>query len=112
MENELNTEIFEIIITDHAYKRAKERLSLTSNAFKKLATKAYHQGISKSDCSGNLAKYVYKLWRSYQVANNIRIFGEYVFLFTGNILITVYQIPNNVKKAAITNGKKKRKVIE
>lgn len=88
----------EVIITDHAYERAKERLSLNHKALDRMAVKAYKDGIKHSDTTGRLNKYVTNLWSKSKTANNVRIYGEVIFLFAKNRLITVYQIPNELKK--------------
>ncbi len=87
-----------IKITDHAYERAKERLSLSKSSFERFAEKSYSEGIKHSDTKGTLNKYITKIWSQYKTANNVRIYGEIVFLFYDNTLITVYQIPSNLKK--------------
>lgn len=88
----------EIIITEHAYGRAKERLGWNTSALIKMAEKAYLEGIKHGDTKSSLKKYIDKLWFDYKKANNIRIYGENIFFFSGNILITIYQLPNNLKK--------------
>lgn len=88
----------EVDITEHAYQRAKERLSLNNKALDRMAVKAYVEGIKHSDTTGKLNKYITGLWGKYKTANNIRIYGEVIFLFAKNRLITVYQIPNEFKK--------------
>lgn len=87
----------EIVITDHAYDRAKERLSLNRNALERTAKKAFVSGLKHSELKGKLQKYITKLWHMHHSANNIRIHGENIFIFINNTLITVYQLPNNLK---------------
>lgn len=87
----------EIVITEHAYDRAKERLSYNKNALERMANKAYFSGLKHEDTKGKLNKYLTKLWHLHKSANNIRIHGENVFIFINNTLITVYQLPNNLK---------------
>lgn len=89
-----------IQITDHAFDRGKDRLGLNKDSFQKLSEKAFTSGIKHSDTKGSLNKYISKVWFKYRVADNIRIYGEYLFLFQKNILITVYLLPNNLKKNA------------
>lgn len=88
----------EIIITEHAFERAKERLGLDRKAFEKLALKAYISGMKHAECKGQLNKFITKLFMQYKTANNTRIYGEVIYLFHGNTLITVYQIPVELKK--------------
>jgi|SRR5579859_1617971 len=87
----------DILITEHAYERADERLSLRRESFYRLAVKAFEQGIQHSDAKGRLKKYIDGLWFKYKKANNVRIYGENVFFFKGETLITVYQIPHELK---------------
>lgn len=87
-----------IEITGHAYDRAKERLSLSRDAFVRQAEKAYESGIAHSQTKGNLKKFMTKLWLQYKKANNMRIYGEVIYLFHDNTLITVYQLPFNLRK--------------
>lgn len=87
-----------IEINEHAYERANERLSLTRESFTKLALKAYEVGINHADAKGRLRKYMDSLWFKYKKANNIKIYGENIFFFKDNVLITVYQVPSDLKK--------------
>lgn len=86
-----------IIVSDHAYYRAKERLSLKPHALEKLAERAYDKGISFKESKGELKKYLEKPSDAIKWANNIRIYGEVAFVFNDNVLITVYQIPSRLK---------------
>ena len=43
-------------ITDHAYERAKERLSWKTSVLEKMAEKAYNDGICHKDTKGSLNK--------------------------------------------------------
>ena len=87
-----------IEITEHAYERAKERFSLNKAALERFANSAYKNGIKQSDTVGQLKKYIAKLWHKYKTANNIRIYGEIIFIFCDNRLITLYHIPNEFKR--------------
>jgi hypothetical protein len=87
-----------INVTNHAFDRAKERLSLNANALTRLAEKAFTSGLKHSDMKGKLEKYITKLWFMHKSADNIRVYGENVFVFIGNTLITVYQLPNELRK--------------
>lgn len=87
-----------IHITNHAYERAKDRLSLRQESFDRLAEKAMSEGIKHSDTKGRLNRYLTKLWAQNKQANNIRVYGENVFLFIDTKLVTVFQIPNELRK--------------
>ena len=87
-----------IKITKHAYLRAKERLSLNSKSLDRLSERAFYVGIRHSQTKGYLKKYITKLWFDHLKANNIRLYGENVFFFVDKTLITVYQLPSDLKK--------------
>jgi predicted HAD superfamily Cof-like phosphohydrolase len=86
------------IITKHAYQRAKERLSLGRPSIEKLANTALSKGVKHKDMKGKLKKYADKLWFMYNNANNLRVYGQNVFIFNENTLITIYHIPRDLIK--------------
>ena len=55
-------------------------------------------GIKLTHAKGFLAQYLEKLWSSEKTVNNSRIYGEILYLFADNILITLYPIPSALKK--------------
>lgn len=87
----------QVIITLHAYERAKDRLGLDKNQVNKIATKAFYQGMTHKQSSGKLKKYLDKLWLNYRRCNNVRIYKDNVFLFSNTTLVTIYPLPNNHK---------------
>lgn len=87
-----------IDITKHAYERAKERLNLSKKSLDRMAIKAFKYGIEKGETKGKLRTYLDNLWMSEQKANNIRVYGENVFLFCDTSLITLYQLTNQLRK--------------
>lgn len=87
-----------IHITDHAYQRAKERLSWGKETIERMAKKAYFEGIKHKDTKGKLNKYITSLWSERKTANNIRIYGENIYLFSRNVLLTVYHLDAKMRK--------------
>lgn len=85
-------------LTQHAIDRSKERLNLNKQSLSRLAEKALKTGKKYSECKGKLRKYLDKLWLNHKTCNNPRIRGEVLFLFKGNKLITLYQIPLELRK--------------
>lgn len=88
----------DVIITTHAYQRAKERLSFSSGTLDRIAPKAFFGGIRHKDTKGKVNRYITKLWNNNKAINNIRVYGEVIFLFNDNVLVTLYQIPNEFKR--------------
>ncbi|MBO4510889.1 MAG: hypothetical protein J5718_06055 [Lachnospiraceae bacterium] len=108
----------EIAVTDHAYMRIKKRMGLSREAAVRMAEKAFDGGISHSETSGRLAKYIARKSLEYKKSGTrIVIYGEMVYCFCGarstgrggpsGILVTVWYIPNNLKKNVL--GLQKRK---
>lgn len=90
-----------IRITTHAIERANERLQWKEPVLEKMATKAFTEGVDVGSAKGHLKKYIQSQFKKEGgVANKIRIHGEIVFIFNDNLLITLFQIPNDLKKLA------------
>jgi ADP-ribosylglycohydrolase len=68
----------EITLTDHAMKRAKERLKLPRKAVLRLAAKAWAEGLPGEEC-GILA--------SADNGNIMRVYGQNVFVFSQNMML-------------------------
>ena len=93
MEN--NTKV---VLTKHAEERLKERNGLNKKSIERMATKALYEGIPHSRTNGRLHKWITSIYMKKKVATNIRLYGDKAYLFKGNVLITVLQIPPNLMK--------------
>lgn len=89
-----------VVITDHAKNRMKERMGIKPKAQQRIAERAYKKGIRHADTVGNLKRYVDKAYLSYGKSNNIRIYGDNIFLFHNNVLLTVWVLPSDLKTVA------------
>ena len=85
-------------MSNHATDRMSERCGLNKKSAERLSKLALENGISHSDTSGSLNKYLTKLFFYNKTANNIRIYGEYIYIFCDDILITVMPLDNKYKK--------------
>lgn len=85
-------------VTKHAAKRTKERLGISKRTVEKNTEKALRYGIKHSDTSGSLHRYITSLYWKEQTANNTRIYGDYVYIFHNETLITVFPLPQRYKK--------------
>ncbi len=96
-----------VAISTHAKKRMKKRLGLPKKALLKMAQKVFDEGIRHKDLKGKAKKYCDYLFLSYETANNIRIYGEYVYLFGhNNCMITTFEIPQQHKRLFMTIQKR------
>lgn len=85
-------------ITNHAKIRAKQRLGWKISTLKSMYKKVWEEGISHSATKGHLKKYISGRVRDYP-GTIPKIYGEFLFLFDyKKTLITLYQIPSNLKK--------------
>lgn len=96
-----------IYITNHGEKRLRERNGINKKSVKRIAEKAYYQGLSHSETTGNLNKWISKLYFTHKKANAIRIYGDKAYLFGDINLITVLQIPNDLLHIVEANKKRK-----
>lgn len=88
----------ELIATKHAKDRARERFHWNENSLNKMMAMAFEKGITHSKAKGKLKKFIDKLWLDYKQCNNIRIYGENIYFFAANKLITLYRLDNNLIK--------------
>lgn len=85
-------------ITKHAIKRTKERAGLPRRVSKKNADKAFAEGITHAETSGALNRYLTGLYLQHGTANNIRVYCGNVYIFCGDILVTVLTLPQKYRK--------------
>lgn len=65
-----------------------------------MARIALEKGTKHSDTSGALNRYLTALYMKYKTADNTRIYGQFVYLFYGENLITAFQLPNEFRATA------------
>lgn len=97
-----------LVVTKHAQKRLKERCGVNKKSADRMAKKAYEFGMTHSETTGNLKKWVDGLYFYNETANQIRLYGDKAYIFHNQKLITVIQIPHNlvkyVKRRGESNG--------
>lgn len=88
-------------VSKHANKRIHERINIPKKAIDKLAMKALEHGITHKEAKGQLSKYLDKLFLAHQNNAKMRVYNQKVFIFDSNeILITVIDLPTNLRKVA------------
>lgn len=85
-------------ISNHARQRMKERCGFNRKAQDRMAEKAFYEGITHKRTKGRLHKWVTSLFFKNCNVNNIRLYGDFAFIFAGETLVTVIPIPVNLKK--------------
>lgn len=89
-----------MVVTKHAKQRMKKRCGLNEKSADRMAKVALEKGLRHKDLTGNLKKWVDRLYFYNETANNIRLYGDKAYIFHGDKLITVIQIPHNLVKEA------------
>jgi len=102
----------EIYISNHANDRLKERCGLKKKSKKRSVKIALEKGIKHSECTGRLKSYIDYLFLSHGNGNNIRIYGNHVYIFYDTSLVTVLTLPNEHRAALNKINKKRKELID
>lgn len=95
-------------ISMHAAERLKERCGMNKKSMQRMAQKVFDEGIRHSQTKGRLNKWVTGLYFKNPKAKNIRLYGDKAYIFCGEILVTVIQIPAGLMKDFKKMVKKRR----
>lgn len=85
-------------VSRHAETRMKERCGFNKHSSERMAEKAFQEGITHAQTKGKLNKWITKLYFHNRNANNIRLYGDYAYIFCETTLVTVIPIPNTLKR--------------
>ena len=99
---------FMVRVSKHASRRLKERCGLNKKSVQRMADIAFTNGMKQEDATGQLNRWMASLYCANMDANNIRIYGNYVYIFCGITLVTVLHVPHRLKNHV--NEQKKRLV--
>lgn len=97
--------------TKHGQKRLKER---TGNSKKndRLLKLAIERGLRHKDTKNRLNKYLTKQFLKYKTATQMRVYQDEVFMFSKEFeLITVIDLPRNLRKHAYNTNRKDDKEV-
>jgi hypothetical protein len=101
------------ILTYHSDLRIFDRVGGKKKGNQRIANKALTNGISLNETTGKLRRYLDK--QKFQGdchANNIMLYGNGIYLFDDNVLITVLTLPSEYCKIVSKAMKKKREAID
>ena len=94
-------------VTRHGNNRARERIGIPKKAVERNAETALLFGLDISQSTGSLRRYLSALYERYDgAAGNIRVYGNFVYIFNYDILITVLNLPTEYRRAAVAQLKK------
>lgn len=84
-------------------------MGLPKRSVERNARRALTEGIGHREANGALKRYIAWLYELYDGnGNNIRIYGDKVWVFHDGILITVLNVPGQYRKAAKWQQEKRR----
>lgn len=96
-------------VTRHAEHRTRERVGIPRRAVRRAAAKAITNGVRRTETNGSLRRYLDYLYkRENGKADNIVVYGDKVYLFVGDTLITVLTVPTAHAKQAARLMRKRR----
>ena len=94
--------------TRHGAKRVRKRIGIKKKVVDKIRDKAFVFGIKHSEAKGKLNNYFDYLWYQNPESTNIRMYANYVWIFCGERLVTVFPVPTSHKKSVLRMLKKRR----
>ncbi len=86
-----------VTLTKHGMDRLRERLGIPKKACQRMAQTAFDNGITYLNVKGETNRYFTRIYLKNTNANNIRIYGKFVYVFDDETLITVLHIPKDIK---------------
>lgn len=90
-----------MIITRHARKRIKERMGLPKKAIHRHMYKVIQSGIHQDQMIGRLREYAILVIESHDNnCNSTLLYGHHLFLFNDSVLVTVLDVPTELKELA------------
>jgi hypothetical protein len=87
-------------VSNHGNKRIRSRCGVPKKSVARIAKMAFDQGIRHCETTGALNKYITAQYFYNETANNIRIYADKVYIFSGEILVTVLELPHRFRRAA------------
>lgn len=96
----------EIIITNHAKERVKERCGIKKSSAERYARLAFDRGKTREAFTGSIKKWLDKIYLP-EGGGNVYVFADKAFIFAEQqetaFLITALRIPTKLAKHAKTN---------
>lgn len=84
------------ILTKHSISRLQQRCGVSKKNALKVTKRAFRTGITHAETHGELHRFLDSIYLSQKKGTNMRIYGNAVYVFKGDVLITVIRIPDNL----------------
>lgn len=84
-------------ISNHAFKRAKERLGLNKKSFINTVEKAVNKNIGLKETKSKLTRYIYSIINrnDYKDVDTL-LYGDFILLIGNDCVITVLKVPQEL----------------
>ena len=89
-------------VSRHAERRMRKRLGIGRDSCLRMAERIYEKGKKYSDTTGRLRRYI-DFVRFKEGENkdfDVRVYGNYIYIYKEEVLITVYEIDKKLKRLA------------
>lgn len=87
--------MYGVKVTAHGRKRIKKRCGVNMRGADRLANIVFVKGLKRTDIEGRCRYYLDNLYYSYNgQTDNIRVYGDKIYIFCGNVLVTVFNLPS------------------
>lgn len=96
-------------VSRHGEQRSRERLGVPKRAVARMADAALKTGAKHSDFSGSMRRYLDGVFLEHGKPNNMRVYNQHLFLFSGETLITVWPVPPKYRNAAMNATRDKQR---
>lgn len=97
-----------VILTTHSKQRMKERCGFKKKSKQRMAERVFLEGITPEETNGNLKKWLEAVTRKNTDINNLRLYGDKIYLFADRTLVTVFWIPKQFMSRVNQIAQKKR----
>lgn len=97
-----------VILTTHSKQRMKERCGFKKKSKQRMAERVFLDGITPEETNGNLKKWLEAVTRKNTDIDNLRLYGDKIYLFADRTLVTVFWIPKQFMSRVNQIAQKKR----
>lgn len=94
-------------VTYHAEARVRERMGVPKRAVARMAERAFREGAKHSEYSGRMRRYLDQVYLKEHKTNQLRVYNQCLFLFADDVLLTAWQLPQELRKYRPTNTPEK-----
>jgi hypothetical protein len=87
-------------LTVHGAHRIGQRVGLPKRAILRFVQRALAQGLERQSTKGRLRRYLDKFYYAHAESAEMRVYGQFVFVFAGSKLITTWGLPAEYQRLA------------